>query len=71
MISWRGTLAQIEPEHTVQPEEYRLRLSTGEEGDIIVTNIRPILRGLRYLGDAAAFQGTGSPPGRDDANRAN
>jgi hypothetical protein len=65
---WSGILVQIHPKLVLQAREYRLRLSTGDEGDILVSRAHTALRGLRSIGEGAVFVGTGPPPGERDWN---
>ena len=56
--SWRGVLTRIQPEHTLQTEQYRLKLPNGKEGTVLVNN-------LRFRSNAperATFLGSGPNP---------
>lgn len=65
MLSWRGTLTEIHPEHSLEPSQYELRLPDGRQGTILISNLRVSISNLRQSlnsSERATFVGSGPNP---------
>jgi len=61
LTGWRGTLTRIEPQFTLQAAEYRLKLANGNEGTILIDNLR-----FGTTPERATFVGSGPYPSLND-----
>jgi len=58
MLSWRGTMTDIQPEHSIDPSQYGLQLPDGRQGTIFISNLRISSRHP----ERATFVGSGPNP---------